>query len=418
MIVNRARTWRLIAPRIVRPLLAHVAWAAVVALAHAAGVAWTSFPALPISLLAATLGVLIGFRNTSGYDRWWEARTLWGGVVNQSRTFARQVLTFLPSAPERAAALRDAARRPGVAAAGEAPTAAVVRTRLVETALAVAGETLAHGRAHAGGSGDGAVRDPDGQARPDRRVAARGALEHTVAGGSPAARDGDGMGDRAWNEAARAADGAGDDGERCHFAQASAEARELVHAQIGFVTAMRCHLRRQDPIPEMAPFLRPAVLDALRDEQNVPSALLAWMAIRLRRLLDGSRPDDVFRLTALDATLGELTNLLGGCERIKNTPIPRQYDLLIRVMVRAYLLLLPFGLVQDLGLATPLVTAVLGAIFLGLDMVGRSVECPFEDGIHDTPMTALCRTIEINLRQMLGETALPAPVEPENGVLY
>jgi putative membrane protein len=206
--------------------------------------------------------------------------------------------------------------------------------------------------------------------------------------------------------------------EPCHFEQVSAEARELVYAQIGFVNALRCHLRRQDPLPEVAPFFRAPVVEALHGEQNVPAAILAWMATRLRRLLDGRRPEDAYRLVALDETLSELTNLMGGCERIKNTPIPRQYDFLPRVMVRAYLIILPLGMVRELALFTPVVSAVISFLFLSLDQIGRNVEAPFENDVHDTPMTALCRTIEINLRQMLGEAELPPPVQPANGFLY
>jgi putative membrane protein len=215
-----------------------------------------------------------------------------------------------------------------------------------------------------------------------------------------------------------AAEAQGHRGEHCHFEGVSPEARELVYAQIGLVNAMRCHLRRQDPIPEITPFFRRRVVEALADEHNVPAAILSWMATRLRRVFDGRRPDDTFRLVALDGTLAELTNLLGACERIKNTPIPRQYDALPRVMVRAYLLILPLGMVRDLGLATPLVTAVIAVLFIALDQIGRNVEAPFENDVHDTPMTALCRTIEINLRQMLGEAELPPAAEPVDGYLF
>ncbi len=204
----------------------------------------------------------------------------------------------------------------------------------------------------------------------------------------------------------------------CHFRTVSAEARELVYAQIGLVNALRCHLRRQDPLPEIAPFFPRPVLEALEREQNVPAAILVWMAARLRRLLDGRRPDDAFRLAALDETLTELTNVMGACERIKNTPIPRPYDFLPRVMVRAYLIILPLGMVRELALVTPLVTALIAFLFLAMDQIGRNVEAPFENDIHDTPMTALCRTIEINLRQTLGETELPPAVQPSGGFLY
>lgn len=52
-------------------------------------------PLMPLSLLGSALVVLISFRNSSAYNRWWEARTLWGAMVNSSRSFARQVLALL-----------------------------------------------------------------------------------------------------------------------------------------------------------------------------------------------------------------------------------------------------------------------------------------------------------------------------------
>jgi putative membrane protein len=424
VIVARKLPWRRILGDIGRPFLAYLVWAALVSVAHVAGAEWLAFPALPISVVAATLGILLSFRNNSAYDRWWEARTLWGGVVNQSRTFARQLLTFLPAA-ERPADDGGPEAGPERRSGGSV----VVRTPLLETALATPGGHAR--RADRRRPTDGAVRTADGHAdatpEPDglpwERAAAggdpqlaafrRAAAELTArsaiadAGADP---DEDSDPDADGAEGPRPC-------EPCHFEHVSPEARELVYAQIGFVNAMRCHLRRQDPLPAVAPFLRAAVVEALRDEQNVPAAILAWMATRLRRLFDDRRGGDAFRLVALDATLGELTNLLGACERIKNTPIPRQYDSLPRVMVGAYLLILPVGLVADLGLATPGITAVIAALFIALDQIGRNVEAPFENDVHDTPMTALCRTIEINLRQMLGETELPPPVQPAAGFL-
>ena len=54
-----------------------------------------NLPLMPLTLLGSALVVLISFRNSSAYNRWWEARTLWGAMVNNSRSFARQVLTLL-----------------------------------------------------------------------------------------------------------------------------------------------------------------------------------------------------------------------------------------------------------------------------------------------------------------------------------
>jgi putative membrane protein len=119
----------------------------------------------------------------------------------------------------------------------------------------------------------------------------------------------------------------------------------------------------------------------------------------------------------MDETLTELTNIQGGCERIKTTPLPKQYDYFPRVLVLFFCLLLPFGMVEGLRLLTPIASTSLSFIFITLDRIGRDIETPFENTVHDTPMTTLSRTIEINLRQLMGENH-PDEVHPVSGFLY
>lgn len=52
-------------------------------------------PAVPVSILGGALAIFLGFRNNSAYDRWWEARKIWGGIVNVSRYFSFEVLALL-----------------------------------------------------------------------------------------------------------------------------------------------------------------------------------------------------------------------------------------------------------------------------------------------------------------------------------
>jgi ion channel-forming bestrophin family protein len=124
------------------------------------------------------------------------------------------------------------------------------------------------------------------------------------------------------------------------------------------------------------------------------------------------------RLAALDRTFSELANAQGGLERIKNTPLPRQFDQFPRVFIAAYCLLLPVGLVSALGPATPIGSTVIGFAFYVLDHIGRDLENPFEGTHHDVPMSAITRTIEIDLRQMLRERETPPPLAPKSGVLW
>lgn len=58
-------------------------------------------PSMPLTLLGSALVVLTSFRNSSAYNRWWEARTLWGGMTNYSRSYARQVLTLIDDPDEK-----------------------------------------------------------------------------------------------------------------------------------------------------------------------------------------------------------------------------------------------------------------------------------------------------------------------------
>jgi len=76
------------------------------------------------------------------------------------------------------------------------------------------------------------------------------------------------------------------------------------------------------------------------------------------------------------------------------------------------------GMVASLELFTPIGSTVVGFIFLALDQIGRNLEDPFENLPHDISLTAICRTIEINLKQMIGETEIPEPLTPVNGVLW
>ena len=117
--------------------------------------------------------------------------------------------------------------------------------------------------------------------------------------------------------------------------------------------------------------------------------------------------------------------LQGACERIKNTPFPRQYAYFSNVFVQIFVLLLPFGLLGEFSkladgngvwLNIPF-SLLISWIFTTMEIVGDNSEDPFENYVNDVPMTAICRTVEIDLREMLGETQLPARMQPVNDIL-
>ena len=193
--------------------------------------------------------------------------------------------------------------------------------------------------------------------------------------------------------------------------------QRLVYHQIAYAHALRQHLRGLEPWKELVPLLSEQELSELRDERNVPLALQQQMSVLLRESESRGWVDRAHWL-AMDNSLDDLTHAQGGAERIKNTPMPRQYYYYPQLFVQIYCVLLPLALVTDMGWYTPLGSTLVGFIFLALDQIGRDLEDPFNNTVYDVPLTSITTTIEINLRQLLGETVLPQREMPVHGVLW
>lgn len=56
---------------------------------------WIAIPWVPIALVGTAAAFITGFRNTQTYSRSWEARQIWGGIVNSSRTWGVMVTGFV-----------------------------------------------------------------------------------------------------------------------------------------------------------------------------------------------------------------------------------------------------------------------------------------------------------------------------------
>ena len=102
-----------------------------------------------------------------------------------------------------------------------------------------------------------------------------------------------------------------------------------------------------------------------------------------------------------------MTNVQGGCERIKNTPVPGTYTILSGTIVTLFCFTLPFGILDVSGRLTPLVVFLVAYAFFGLDALGEEITEPFGDDPHDLPLERYTQTIETNLRQLLSDRDLP-----------
>ena len=192
-------------------------------------------------------------------------------------------------------------------------------------------------------------------------------------------------------------------------------ARAIVRAQIGYVYVLKSTLRGEPAGPEVATYIPAA--DVSRDAR-APGTTATLL--RIGRLAGQAARDgviDAFARVRIESTLVDITNAQGGMDRIKNTPLPSQYRFFPYLFARLFCILLPFAVVNDLGIFTPVGSALVGLMFLMAVQIGLDLMNPFANGIHDVPMTAICRTIEIDLLNMMGEPA-PEKVTPERGVLW
>jgi putative membrane protein len=193
--------------------------------------------------------------------------------------------------------------------------------------------------------------------------------------------------------------------------------RKLVMLQIAYIHALRNHLRGDSPWRELTGLISEQEMERLRIQNNPPLAIQLTMASIVADCYRQGWIDNV-RWVSLDRTLSVLMDCQGASERIKNTPMPRMYDFFIRLFINIYCVLLPLGMVASLGLWTPVGSTLVGMIFLALDQIGRDLEQPFENLPHDVSLAAIGRTIEINLKQMLGDKDVPEPLTPVNGILW
>ena len=318
-------------------LLGFLCWATVVTLGyeylrqhHGVDI---RLPFLPLSTIGIAVAFYLSFKNNQSYDRFWEARKIWGGIVNQSRVWGSQVCGY-------------------------------VSNRLVAEPLPATAVAALH--------------------------------------------------------------------------------RELVYRQLAWLNALRLQLRRTTihdrhnlsyvpdlhlPVaapgePQVQTFLTPEEYAATASRANPATQLLHQQSLRLQELHAQGLVDD-FRHLDLMQTVKECYNLQGMCERIKNTPFPRQYAYFSTVFVWIFVALLPFGLVSEFSkldaqgfvwLTIPF-SVLISWIFLTMEIVGDNSEDPFEHYVNDVPMTALSRSIKIDLREMLGETDLPPRLQPVNDIL-
>ncbi|TXI93398.1 MAG: hypothetical protein E6Q30_04750 [Aquabacterium sp.] len=253
---------------------------------------------VPFSLVGVALAIFLGFRNSASYDRYWEARKLWGRLLVGTRDAARQWMTF----------------------------------------------------------------------------------------GSPEARSG------------------------------QQDERPFVLGLAAFVHAVRHQLRGTDPAADLQRLLPPEVVADLRGRRVPAQRILLWLAAQAQSLRERGQLSPLLA-GELDHSLAGLNDAHGGCERIASTPLPFTYSVILHRTVYLYCLMLPFGLLDAIGVMTPIMVTFVAYTFFAIEALSDEIEEPFGTMPNDLALDAMAIGIESALLELLGDRALPALPQPVDHVL-
>lgn len=186
----------------------------------------------------------------------------------------------------------------------------------------------------------------------------------------------------------------------------------MILRTVAFAHALRLQLRITKACStDFTGLLTKEEMGGLGTSSSDTNFLMNRMGDDLGRCITEQRLDG-YAAVAIDGTLSSMVAVATGCERIKNTPIPFSYTLLLHRTAYLYCFLLPFGLVDTIGFMTPVVVAIVAYTFFGLDAVGDEITEPFGESSNHLPLNALCRTIEIDMRESLHDVAIPPSLKP------
>jgi putative membrane protein len=244
----------------------------------------------PFTLFGIALALFLGFRNNASYDRFWEARKLWGALLNNTRSLARQALTFSGYSPD------------------------------------------------------------------------------------------------------------------------SKEVKAFINYLIAFTYALKHQLRRTDATADLQKRLPAELALKINNANYKPVMLMKQMGLWVQKAKEQGQIDSILQ-SAFDNNLNELSDIVGGCERIASTPIPYTYRVLLHRTVYIYCFLLPFGFVDSLGWFTPLIVTFIAYTFVALEAIADEIEEPFGLEPNDLALNAMSLMIETTLLEMAD---MPLPAQPVN----
>jgi len=232
--------------------------------------------------------------------------------------------------------------------------------------------------------------------------------------------------------------------------------KSLIYTHIAWVTALRYSMRepkswestnkknnvkyrKRFTIPEqqtsleeeLAKYLVPEELQKVLKAKNISTYILSLQGKTLKSIYE-KQEINVTQFVDMEKSIKEFYNLQGKSEQIKNSPFPRQYNIINNLLIQSFSFLLPYGLLIDFNKLNESVSGcmkgnmiwliipfscLISWLYSSIAQVGENTENPFEGGANDVPISQISFQLEAELREMLGEVNLTDFDTSQNNII-
>jgi ion channel-forming bestrophin family protein len=178
-----------------------------------------------------------------------------------------------------------------------------------------------------------------------------------------------------------------------------ADKQNVTRLFVAFFVALKLHLR-QEPIDEqLSQLVSEEQASILRNTDKMPLKIIQWINDRMMYWYRKNYIDSHL-LSNYIVILDQLVERMAGCERIRNTPVPKAYSMHLNHLLLLYCIVIPFQLVETLGWLTPLAAGVISFTLIGIEAIGEEIENPFGRDLNDIPLDNMCNNLQRELEDL------------------
>ena len=193
-----------------------------------------------------------------------------------------------------------------------------------------------------------------------------------------------------------------------------AKHRRILGFIVAYAVVLKRHLRDEKGLQELESVLSIQDLRNIQEAEHMPIYCIDVLTNYIQKACAAGKISDHV-LYMMDANLTQFLEALGGCERIKKTPVPVAFVVHMRAFMIMWLCTLPLTLAASMGWTTIPVCFIVAFAILGIDGMSVEIENPFGHDLNDLPLGLLCETIGRNVREILDRSQHPDWQEASEG---